>query len=591
MTKTHEKDISDTLEQYFHSRIVIPAWLATAYEYISSTQDHLTPYDCSVTTGLLPALNCEEMEALIQLLGAIQQQLIKSRHNVISLNSEAHTKHSTQYPKTRRFAHERFLQQLPHLQLLVHSDTRGSQTVSLFQNARVSIDPKRSRLNFEMGLTNIGEELLLGFCDMYEDMHRRCLEKTTFFEINQHTPPVFIQKSAWLELKKYEQLLLLRFEKYSGDDTCLLQLDGTVGVGIDRVLESIQVPLKKSNAGQPPFVHTLHTLQRIGTKLQAHGVLKACKPMNFMALRSSDNAPQIVWLPGMLSAQNKDQEYIKSLSYAFLRRRRRRHEGLLAVLGARTAPITQTNFRGSYLELIDRLEIAKGRPKISNVMNNKIFLTLDVFSEMYLRSQSQHLRPLPDELGKMEFIKSLATIKADQVGDLQEAYDKFAHVVHENSYLLNSVLNTPNGCLAMPLNWQGKDFRDLMSYAQTTKKSTPASPPPIPVVEANRAKAVVATPHVVSPRAKRNSSINMLKVATEELNLLRHNQYFQYSAIKNAYITSLDNDSKQIILDIQKRMQPDMFDDHLRDRLVHFMIENPSAWKSTKSHQSTLGSH
>jgi hypothetical protein len=47
-------------------------------------------------------------------------------------------------------------------------------------------------------------------------------------------------------------------------------------------------------------------------------------------------------------------------------------------------------------------------------------------------------------------------------------------------------------------------------------------------------------------------------------------------------LETLDETSRRLLLDVQKRIQPSMFDEQLRQRLVRYMVENPGAWRSAE---------
>ena len=75
----------------------------------------------------------------------------------------------------------------------------------------------------------------------------------------------------------------------------------------------------------------------------------------------------------------------------------------------------------------------------------------------------------------------------------------------------------------------------------------------------------------------------MMKIAAEELQKIKKNHPEQYIELKKAYLDSLDEGGRKLIFDVQKRMQSHLFEEHLRQRILRFMVENPGAWRSAES--------
>jgi hypothetical protein len=70
----------------------------------------------------------------------------------------------------------------------------------------------------------------------------------------------------------------------------------------------------------------------------------------------------------------------------------------------------------------------------------------------------------------------------------------------------------------------------------------------------------------------------MLKTASEELSRMRGSYPDRYQQLKKSYITSLDESSRSLFLDFQRRMQPSVFEDHIKQKLIKYMVDNPGSW-------------
>src|SRR5690606_5703964 len=72
---------------------------------------------------------------------------------------------------------------------------------------------------------------------------------------------------------------------------------------------------------------------------------------------------------------------------------------------------------------------------------------------------------------------------------------------------------------------------------------------------------------------------NLKKLAAEELMRIRAQDPKSYNELKHNYFASLDQHRKKLILDFQSRMQPELFDNHLKHSLIKFMVESTTLWK------------
>ena len=66
--------------------------------------------------------------------------------------------------------------------------------------------------------------------------------------------------------------------------------------------------------------------------------------------------------------------------------------------------------------------------------------------------------------------------------------------------------------------------------------------------------------------------------AIAEIKRLGSQSKEKYRSLQHAYFMSLDDDSRKVIRSVQENMQPEIFSRHLQNRLVRFMVENPSLW-------------
>lgn len=70
------------------------------------------------------------------------------------------------------------------------------------------------------------------------------------------------------------------------------------------------------------------------------------------------------------------------------------------------------------------------------------------------------------------------------------------------------------------------------------------------------------------------------RVAQDELEKMMRQAPDAYRALKAKYIASLPSETREMVVDVQRRLGSSDFDRHLKVRLVRYMIEEPSSWNS-----------
>jgi len=72
-------------------------------------------------------------------------------------------------------------------------------------------------------------------------------------------------------------------------------------------------------------------------------------------------------------------------------------------------------------------------------------------------------------------------------------------------------------------------------------------------------------------------------LAAEELQKIRNGNFSQYFQLKQRYLESLDLQGREVIRDIEQRLAPVLFEEHLRHAIIRYMVDHPSAWHSAGS--------
>jgi hypothetical protein len=96
------------------------------------------------------------------------------------------------------------------------------------------------------------------------------------------------------------------------------------------------------------------------------------------------------------------------------------------------------------------------------------------------------------------------------------------------------------------------------------------------------AKELVKLSEKESGRAERTDS-KLLRMAENELHDLFERDRKGYLELKRKYIESLNPSQKSMLLEVEKRLRPKVFEDQIRFRLVRYMVDVPDNWRSARS--------
>jgi hypothetical protein len=112
-------------------------------------------------------------------------------------------------------------------------------------------------------------------------------------------------------------------------------------------------------------------------------------------------------------------------------------------------------------------------------------------------------------------------------------------------------------------DWDEENLEHAASALQSPDSKSIKSPEPQP-----------KAPHGDNGRAQRRL------IASQEFAKIQENEQ-KYAQLRRDYLESLPRDELDLVLDVQRRMQPTHFKNHLRHRLIRFMAENPNSWTSS----------
>jgi hypothetical protein len=229
---------------------------------------------------------------------------------------------------------------------------------------------------------------------------------------------------------------------------------------------------------------------------------------------------------------------------------------------------------------------ADKQPMPLDVQPGQIILPQALYYEYCLRAHPASLWPLPSgiaggPLGEL--------IRDPRAPDLVSRFEKFWSLIEDDLELQQSLSDEPMMTLSSAAT------RGVNEVATALKQRLANRPETLPAASSEVKPRLIAQvaeegkkepPIQVSEKPLRPAAVSgalaarMMKTASEELAKMRAGDLTRYEQLKKAFFASLDDTSRKLLLDVQKRIQPNMFDEQLRQRLVRFMVENPGSWRS-----------
>ena len=62
----------------------------------------------------------------------------------------------------------------------------------------------------------------------------------------------------------------------------------------------------------------------------------------------------------------------------------------------------------------------------------------------------------------------------------------------------------------------------------------------------------------------------------------------RYQELRRLYYETLEPSARQALLDAHRLIEPHLFEDQLRHRLVRFMVDHPGSWRSAEATRTGL---
>ena len=496
------------------------------------------------TVKFLPYLKPLQLKLCSQIISIMQHQLLQGTQDNLSISLPRLYNELQLLTRRQRTQAQLLLHELRAFRILQERETGKAQAWPLFTDeAWHSSD---AGVSVALQLADWGRELLLGYCEPYADFVRKAqhgLQLRSLFD----KAPLHLWKSVWLDVQGAEQLLYLRLEAAAQQQGNWLNLEHTVCQSLNACRAGLQCS----------ELELLRLLTALGKKLTEHGcLLPRPLPRTVFLDAQQQQETQLLWtLARFPTVQQNCQAWQQAVCAELCTRqlpqtleqlltllvpdRRQRHQKLL----------------NSFTALLSRLDAQEDVAVLTMLTAGCPLLDVALFFEWSLRRMLPAL-PLPNALVPNAVSNAL---DADGSVPLHTRFANFRRWVKENPHFVQELRSTPEACLVSSAN-------------ADVPRAEAAAPPP---------STQATSPQTSTPEA--TGGEHLRKIAALELRKIASRSRAEYNQLERNYFASLSPEARQSILEVKKHMQAGIFENHLRPRLISFMIANPSSWQRTEA--------
>lgn len=587
------------LPQLESARMFMPGWLLRAFELaVSGDADlHAEASECGL---LRPRFDGGELVFLSLLLGELQRKILHEDPKAasITVSVEAANGHLSRFDLNYRDKMLRVFEALGQLRFLLGDKNSHFEALRLFSRENWSLE-KGGQTPAAVTLQQEGYagEVLTGFIDAHLDLLRLLLEGRELRNLNCQLKPLVIWTPVWLELTVPEQMVYLRMESVMQTHGSWLRLDGLTGAPVDYLMQGIRSGKRtsshKAEDQQSGLLDHLRLFARLGRRLAAHGVIRKHPENGYMATDSNmaSRSPCLLWQASAERLRSKaESDYSELVANRLLARvSDKQVEGLLSLFSGLSGE------SGAYASILKRIwESIRGSSGLPLTLAPGVILQSHyLFLEWAARSNQKTLLPLPESIASSK----LAQIARNVVPEIaQERFREFCGILGEKDVGIDFQDQAQSGfpvTVAVGKSLGARWLNQLAEWVNVTRKSA-ENPRDLREFLAMKAPRL-ATQDVANAgdglgAAKEKTGNNPIlntqrlhKLACQELEKMIYRSPADYIALKRKYISSLDSETRSMVLNVERRLDSRDFDKQLRTRLVRFMVDNPASWTSANS--------
>jgi len=492
------------------------------------------------------------LEGVSFALGQIQRKWLSSESGQLQFDFHQHLKDCSH--KQKRQSYQRAQQLLPFLS--VAENGHEYQRLFGFEGWKNTDQSQQAILD----LSNEQVAMAFGLQNATSLLESSIKQKKYSNPMENSSSLTMVNIPIWLELKAVEKQMFLwllhqakNFENWAG-------LDGEVAVDLSHLNAEVSFPRPRGSSALSPFENMMKCLSRFLPKLHAHGWLSALgDESKYFNMTSESKALSFVWQMSTDAQQimfSASEKVANQLFYSRIHRQGMQDEMRLFGLEGDKRLL---DFSSVIQKLSQDEELESSWVMQSDELPNMYYDIPTVFLEILARSDSKHPLKLPDWVIYHDSVREVtsgfdgATEGFKQfVSSMNSEKDFFRRYVEEES-------------LAVTAKKRPEDFA---VFCDLRKKS-------------NRKVQLGIRPTSIKVKSEQAPGAMSAKLAATTINEMVKNNKKSYQSLKMKYYDSLSEVDRGLILEIQSRMQPHLFQAQIKQRLVKFLIQDPDALLSS----------
>ena len=502
----------------------------------------------------LPYLKPLQLKLGSQMISIMQHQLLSEKRDRLVISLPRVYNQLQLLSRRQRTQAQLLLHELHAFRILPMHEEGKAQAWSLFSDE--TWQSSEAGMSVELQLAAWGRELLLGYCEPYADFVRQAQHGLQLRALCS-SAPLHLWKSVWLDVQGAEQLLYLRLETAAQQQGNWLNLEHT----LCQSLRACSAGWASSEA------ELLRLLTALGKKLTEHGcLLSRSEPQAFFLDSTQQQETQLLWtLARFPTVQQNCQAWQQAVcAHLCTQQLPQTLEALLALLVPDRRQRHQ-KLLNSFTALLNRLDAQEDVAVLTMLTAGCPLLDIALFFEWSLRRMLP-THTLPNALVPTAVANAL---NADNSVPLHTRFANFRRWVKENPTFAQELRSNPQACLVNDAAPHSPDSVPLVKTAATPAQDS----------------APLANGQDASPpaRPEPQEGEHLRKIAALELRKIVSRSRAEYNKLEKSYFASLSPEARQSILEVKKHMQASIFENHLRPRLISFMIANPSSWQRTET--------
>ena len=581
------------------ARMFMPGWLVRAFELAVGGDVDLHA-EASEFGLLRPRYDGGELVFLSLLLGELQRQLLlgDSKAGSVAVSFDVAKGNLTRFDPSHRDKMLRVFETLGQLRFFLGGKDSEFEAIRLFSAESWLMEPGgQSPAKLTLKQEEYTAEVVTGLIDAHMDLMRILRGGPELRALAAGQKPLVIWTPVWLELTVPEQLVYLRMESVMQTHGSWLRLDGLTGAPVNQLMRGMRIgkrqtatKLEDQNTG---LLEQLRLFGRLGRRLVAHGVIRKQPENGFMATerRVDSSSPSLLWQASAERLRSKaESDYAELVANRLLLRASTEQiEGLLSLFAGLAGPgrVFGENLRRIWDQI-------RGLPSLALASEPGVILQGHfLFLEWVARSNPEAIMPLPEKIQASRYADVIKNVSPENA--LQRFRD-FCLILGEKDAEFDLQDEAKSGLPSTVAKGKGLGVLWLNRLAELVRSSHkhPKKPEDLRVFSETRSSVMsrldlsksVNTSEAASGEAGAKAIPNtqrLHKLACQELEKMIYRSPADYVALKRRYISSLDSETRSMVLNVERRLDSRDFDRQLRTRLVRFMVDNPSSWSSTTS--------